>query len=105
MSFKPIYWYYGNTKFSSEEIYELKSNIDKIDAEKLTENNDCISTFVYCENDRPDIKYNDMYSKIVENITKNVGIYNNILYDYTYWTQMYDNNMCHKPHNLSLIHI
>ena len=39
MSFKPIYWYYGNTKFSSEEIYELKSNIDKIDAEKLTENN------------------------------------------------------------------
>ncbi len=44
MSFKPIYWYYGNTKFSSEEIYELKSNIDKIDAEKLTENNDCIST-------------------------------------------------------------
>ena len=99
MSFKPIYWYHGNTKFSSEEIYELKSNIDKIDAEKLTENNDCISTFVYCENDRPDVKYNDMYSKIVENITKNVGIYHNILYDYTYWTQMYDNNMCHKPHN------
>ena len=83
MSFKPIYWYHGNTKFSSEEIYELKSNIDKIDAEKLTENNDCISTFVYCENDRPEVKYNDMYSKIVEKITKNVGIYNNILYDYT----------------------
>ena len=99
MSFKPIYWYYGNNKFSSEEICKLKSNIDKIDAEKLTENNNCISTFVYCENDRPDLKYNDMYSKIVENITKNVGIYNNILYDYTYWTQMYDNNMCHKPHN------
>ena len=99
MSFKPIYWYYGNTKFSIQEIDEFKSNLDKLDVEKLTENNDCISTFVYCENDRPDIKYNDMYSKIVENITKNVGIYNNILYDYTYWTQMYDNNMCHKPHN------
>ena len=71
MSFKPIYWYYGNNKFSSEEICKLKSNIDKIDAEKLTENNNCISTFVYCENDRPDVKYNDMYSKIVKNITKN----------------------------------
>ena len=56
MSFKPIYWYYGNTKFSSEEIDEFKSNLDKLDAKKLTENNDCISTFVYCENDRPDVK-------------------------------------------------
>ena len=83
MSFKPIYWYYGNNKFSSEEICKLKSNIDKIDDEKLTENNNCISTFVYCENDRPDLKYNDMYSKIVENITKNVGIYHNIFYECT----------------------
>ena len=109
MNFKPIYWFHDNIKFSSEEIDEFKSNLDKLDVEKLTgtfivgekliKNNDCISTFVYCENDRPDVKYNDMYSKIVENITKNVGIYNNILYDYTYWTQMYDNNMCHKPHN------
>ena len=29
----------------------------------------------------------------------NVGIYNNVLYNYTYWTQMYEKNMCHKPHN------
>jgi len=97
--FKPRYWFHDNIKFSSKEIDEFKSNIDKIDAEKLTENNNCISTFVYCENDRPDIKYNDIYSEIVKNITKNVGIYNNILYDYTYWTQMYEKNMRHKPHN------
>lgn len=99
MSFKPIYWYYGNTKFSSEEIDNFKNNIDKIGAEKYTENKQCISTFVLCQDVRPDLKYNDMYSKIVENITKNVGIYYNVLYDYTYWTQMYDNNMRHKPHN------
>ena len=36
MNFKPIYCYYGNTKFSSEEIDELKSNIDKIDSEKYS---------------------------------------------------------------------
>ena len=38
MSFKPIYWYYGNTKFSSEEIDEFKSNIDKI---TQTKDNNC----------------------------------------------------------------
>mgnify|MGYP001159654780 CR=1 FL=1 len=99
MSFKPIYWFHDNIKFSSKEITDFKSNIDKIGAEKYTEDNLCITTFVYCKDDRPDLKYNDMYSKIVENITKKVGIFNNILYDYTYWTQMYENNMRHKPHN------
>ena len=73
--------------------------IQSIEFIKPTKNKECISTFVYCQDDRPDIKYNDVYSEIVKNITKNVGIYNNILYDYTYWTQMYEKNMRHKPHN------
>ena len=81
MTFKPPYWYHDNVEFSSKEINDFKSNIDKIGAEKYTKNKECISTFVYCQDDRPDIKYNDMYSKIVKNITKNVGIYNNVLYD------------------------
>ena len=81
MSFKPIYWYYGNTKFSSEEIDEFKSNIDKMDDKKYTINKECISTFDYYQDDRPDIKYKDIYSEIVKNITKNVGIYHNIFYE------------------------
>ena len=99
MSFKPIYWYYGNTKFSSEEIDEFKSNIDKMDKKKYTINKECISTFDYYQDDRPDIKSKDIYSEIVKNITKNVGIYHNIFYECTYWTQMYEKNMRHKPHN------
>ena len=63
MSFKPIYWLHDNIKFSSKEITDFKSNIDKIGAEKYTENDECITTFVYCKDDRPDLKYNDMTLK------------------------------------------
>ena len=99
MNFKPIYWYHGNTKFSSGEIEELKSNIDKIDSEKYNEQRNCITMF-FLENDlRPEMKYKDRYIDIVEQITKNVGIYPKVRYQCTYWSQLYDNNMYHKPHN------
>jgi len=99
MNFKPIYWYHGNVKFSSEEIENLKSDIDKIESEKYTEKRNCITMF-FLENDlRPEMKHKDKYIDIVEKITKNVGIYNKVRYQCTYWSQLYDNNMCHKPHN------
>ena len=56
MSFKPIYWYYGNTKFSSEEIDEFKSNIDKIGAEKYTKDNVISSITKICKKDVQNIK-------------------------------------------------
>ena len=37
--------------------------------------------------------------KIVEDITKSVGIYYKVKYQYVYWSQLYEKGMIHKPHH------
>jgi hypothetical protein len=104
MNFKPPYWYQGNIKFSNDEIKFLKSEIDLLGETKFAKNNMHISTFFIKQHQRPEKKYVDVYKKIVEDITKSVGIFHKITYDVSFWTQLYDKGMTHNPHHHALIH-
>ena len=99
MTFKPPYWYHDNVEFSYEDLKELKFDIDFIGSEKYAKENQHISTYFLKENQRPDKKYNDLYSTIVRNIVENVGVYDKVKYDCTYWTQLYEKGMKHRPHH------
>ena len=90
MNFKPPYWYHDNVEFSYEDLKELKFDIDFIGSEKYAKENQHISTYFLKENQRPDKKYNDLYSTIVRDIVENVGVYDKVKYDCTYWTQLYE---------------
>ena len=74
INFKPIYWYHGNIKFSSEELSNLKTKLDNLGSEKYTDKKQCITTFFLDETQRPEMKYRDKYIDIVQQITKNAGI-------------------------------
>ena len=99
MSYKPPYWYHDNIEFCYKEIKRLKFELDAIGSEKYAKNKEHISTYFLSENQRPDKSYNNIYALIVEDITKNVGIFYKTKYQYTYWSQLYDKNMTHKPHH------
>ena len=98
MNYKPPYWYHDNIKFSPEEIEKLKDDIENIHFDGVKDNSN-LSTYFLDETKRPEIKYNDLYSNIVENITKNVGIYYKVKYRYGYWSQLYKKGMLHLPHH------
>ena len=82
MIFKPPYWYHDNVEFSYENLKELKFDIDFIGSEKYAKEKQHISTFFLNENQRPDIKHNDIYSTVVRNIVENVGVYHKTKYRY-----------------------
>ena len=99
MSFKPPYWYHANIEFSYEDLKELKFDIDFIGSEKYAKEKQHISTYFIKENQRPDLKHNDLYSTVVRTIVENVGVYYKTKYRYTYWTQIYEKGMRHRPHH------
>ena len=95
--FKPPYWYHDNVEFSYDDLKEL---IFDIALSGLSAgNNNHYSTYFLNENQRPDKKYNDLYSTIVRSIVENVGVYNKVKYKCTYWTQLYEKGMKHNPHH------
>ena len=103
INFKPPYWYHDNIKFSKDDLNLLKSEIDALREQKFAKRNQHISTFLLEKYERPENKYLDLYKKIVEDITKTVGIYYKVTYDVSYWTQLYDNGMSHNPHHHAMI--
>ena len=99
MNFKPPYWYHDNVKFSENDLKELKFDIDFIGSQKYARDNLHISTYFLDTNQRPENKYIDLYSTIVRNIVENVGVYDKVKYDCTFWTQLYEKGMEHRPHH------
>ena len=99
MNYKPPYWYHSNIKFSSEELDKLKFEIDTIGSEKQSKDKKHVTTFFLSPNQKPEDKYKNIYSSIVEDITKNVGIYYKTKYLFSYWLQLYDKNMMHRAHH------
>ena len=95
MTFKPPYWYHDNIKFSDDEIQKLKIELSSL----KSGNHLHYSSFFLKETERPDKKYNHIYSTIVRNIVENVGVYDKVKYDCTYWTQLYEKGMKHRPHH------
>ena len=48
---------------------------------------------------RPDRFLNYYYKDIIDDITKKIGIYHLSKYDYFFWSQLYQINGYHGPHN------
>tara|TARA_Y100001937_G_scaffold9685_1_gene11915 strand:- start:480 stop:1019 length:540 start_codon:yes stop_codon:yes gene_type:complete len=99
MIYRPPYWYHDNIEFNQEQLNQLKLELELIGSEKYAKNKEHISTYFITENKRPDKNYNNVYCSIVEDITKSVGLYYKTKYHYTYWSQLYEKGMTHKPHH------
>ena len=103
MSFKPPYWYHDNIKFSDEEIDTLKKELTRMSA-VLSEDDSLreqVTTYFVDDTTRPEKRFNNFYSKLVEDIMKNVGLYRMVRYEYIYWSQLYLKNNKHNPHQHS----
>ena len=72
MNYKPPYWHHDNIKFNIEEIEKLKNDIENIHFDRVKDDSN-LSTYFLEETKRPETKYNELYSNVVENITKKVG--------------------------------
>lgn len=95
--FRPPYWSHDNIKIPDSIINTLKlrlSNVELIDNHKSS----YWMNREYAEK-RPDEFLNERYDIIVEDIVKNVGVFNESTYAYTYWTQLYDHGNNIGPHN------
>ena len=100
MKYNPPYWFHDNIKFSEKQIQDLKNDMNNLVDEKQQNPKTNISTyFLKDENSGKymshksmnlDKKFNDFYSKVVESITKSVGIYHRVRYEYSYWSQLYN---------------
>ena len=101
--FKPPYWYQGNLKFSENDLKILKTDIDNLGEKKFSKDNKHMSTYFIEQTERPEKKYVEVYKKIVEDITKTVGIFYKTTYNVSFWTQLYDEGMTHNPHHHALI--
>ena len=101
--FKPPYWFHDNVKFSNDDIKKLKNSLldDKYNNKDIEEHK--TSFFYNLENrpDAPDAFLNIYYKNIIDDITKKIGVYHLSRYDYYYWSQLYQINGYHKPHNHS----
>ncbi len=109
MKYNPPYWFHDNIKFSEKQIQDLKNDMNNLVDEKQQNPKTNIRTyFLKDENSGKymshksmnlDKKFNDFYSKVVESITKSVGIYHRVRYEYSYWSQLYKKDMIHVPHH------
>ena len=106
MTFKPPYWYHDNIKFSDNDIEELKNYLihdEYKNQNKDIEEHNHQTTFFHNLDQRPEKKYLNLYKKIVADITKNVGIYHKVIYDVSFWTQLYEKGMSHNPHHHAML--
>ena len=106
MSFKPPYWYHDNIKFSDEEIDTLKKELTRMSA-VLSEDDSLreqVTTYFVDDTTRPEKRFNNFYSKLVEDIMKNVGLYRMVRYEYIYWSQLYLKNNKHNKYRKKTFH-
>ena len=96
--FKPPYWFHDNIKFSDEDIKKLKNYL----LDEQYKNKDVVehkTSFNHHPDFRPDRFLNTHYKGIIDDIAKNVGIYYLSKYNYFFWSQLYQINGYHLPHN------
>ena len=99
MIYRPPYWYHGNIEFNREDLNQLREELKSVESKKYPKNQDNVSTYFLPRHRSPDRDYDNLYCSIVENITKNVGLYHRTKYFYTYWSQLYRKGMIHQPHH------
>ena len=72
--FKPPYWFHDNIKFSDTEIKKLKNSL--LDSKyKNKDNEEHKTSFFHKFDQRPDAFLNIYYKDIIDDIIKNVGLY------------------------------
>lgn len=96
--YKPSYWVHGNIKFPEQEITQVVSELKRLGSE-LTVRGYPASSYHFKLFSRPDKIWAERYTKILEDLTKNIGLYSTTQYAFEYWAQLYTNGIQHKRHH------
>ena len=97
--FEPPHWFYKNTKFPEKEIDEVISELIRKLDEEVTWTEGLLTSFFLSQYQRPDRIWNEQYSKLMEGVVKQLGVYTNCRYSYEYWSQYYHKNIGHRSHH------
>ena len=93
--FRPPYWFYKNIKFSEEDIAFLSSELSQLS----TYGDQNKTSFVFKQQERPEMLFVERYLDIVEDITKSCGIFHLSTFVWSFWSQLYGKGHFHEPHN------
>ena len=99
MKFKPPYWFHRNIKFEKEEVDKVAKELKHVSRELIVRDEPLLSSYHFKLHQRPDKIWNDRYSKIMEGVVKEIGMFTTTKYTYEYWTQLYFKNGGHPPHH------
>tara|TARA_B100000123_G_C25556884_1_gene352142 strand:+ start:99 stop:620 length:522 start_codon:yes stop_codon:yes gene_type:complete len=94
--FTPPHWNYKNIKFPREEIDIVISKLKEIPVQSSESNN---HSSWFPNSTRPESIWNKNYSKILEDVLSNMGIYQHATYNYTFWAQLYLDDCSHCIHH------
>ena len=96
--YKPLYWYYGNVKFPDTEVEQVINELIKL-GDELIKREEAISSYYLKLHSRPDKIWQTRYQKIIEDLTKSIGIESTTKYEWEYWSQLYFHKNRHRAHN------
>ena len=96
--YQPSYWYHDNIKFPEREINQVVSELKRLGS-GLTVRGYPVTSYHFKIHSRPDKIWAPKYTKILEDLTKNIGLYSTTKYDFEYWAQLYTNGTKHKRHH------
>ena len=97
--FRPPYWFHKNIKFDKEEVDKVAEELKVVSRELIVREEPLLSSYHFKLHQRPDKIWNDKYSKIMEDVVREIGMYTTTKYTYEYWTQLYFKNGGHPPHH------
>ena len=97
--YKPPYWFYKNIKFPEEEVNQVIDGVVKKNEELIKRDEPLLSSYFYKFHERPDKIWRDKYHTIMENITKEMGMFTTTKYVFEYWSQLYYKNVGHPSHH------
>ena len=95
MVFKPPYWFHKNIKFAEKDIAYLKSELSQLSPYEGQNK----TSFIFRQEERPEMLFAQRYSEIVEDITKTCGIFHLSTFGWSFWSQLYGKGHYHQPHN------
>ena len=96
--YKPLYWYQGNYKFPDTEVDQVINELIRL-GDELLKREEAISSYYLKAYSRPDKIWQPRYQKIVEDITKSIGIESTSTYEWEYWAQLYFPKNRHRAHH------
>ena len=95
--FKPFYSYHGNVKFPDTEVEQVITEMIAI-KDRIKECEFALSSYHLKTDIRPDKIWQPRYFKIIEEITKSIGIEKTSKYKWDYWSQLYYPKNKHYAH-------